>query len=208
MTEDSPPSTQENEATVKGQIDIEKLSNQNFRLLRTVQNFLCTNEATLIKAKTSSTPSSLSSSPIDKCIAERSMKTKINPKNKSTLDINTSDLPHSLDREHHKNGNCQFLATPKTTMTAATTTTVISAVKSAKRFSTTEDESGFSSMSSFHEIGLPISETSTSSNEFKFTRPKPEHHHNDAKKNDSDKVTISKQTVIEHEENSYRVLWV
>ncbi|KAG5682015.1 hypothetical protein PVAND_011409 [Polypedilum vanderplanki] len=166
------------------QPSIEKLSKQGFRLLRTVQNFLSTHEPSLASSEKCENKNVHE---LSKETSESLMKLKNSNFENSTL------LSNSLEHKHQyqkSNDECQLYATTK------------NVTKSAKRFSTTEDESGFSSMSSFHEIGLPIKETLT---ENRSLRNRDFH---SVKRTENGSVATVNQEVKDSDENSYRVLWV
>ncbi|CRL01660.1 CLUMA_CG014882, isoform A [Clunio marinus] len=216
------------------EFDAEKLSKEAFRLSRTVQNFLNTHEPILTQTESA---------------------TETNSFERTTSDHQRNDFLFGFDRESHSSlrstdeysvhsssnsSNSKEeedpAILPNTSSKKLNSILTKSATKS-KRFSTchqTEDESGFSSMNSFHEIGLPLHSTmlslntsilSTSANEsasdtltFKKDELKddiglpmspatklPNNH----RKYDSAPITqISKMKILENDENSMKVLWV
>lgn len=171
------------------QIDIQKLSREGFRLHRTIQNFLCTNEPLLSQSvhekntnhETFQQLSDCSSSPFENELQmsfgstdESSNSTKSNFEN-VTLISNSTEVKKTVNYN-----------------------------KSSKRSSATEDESGFSSMSSFHEIGLPICPSDTLiENRFSKTITNGNNNNNEAM-NKSDEET----THVKKDDNTFRVLWV
>ncbi|XP_070493361.1 uncharacterized protein [Chironomus tepperi] len=167
------------------QIDIQKLSKEAFRLHRTVQNFLCTHEPLLSqsshdKINSNETSDCSSSSPFENELQisfgstdDSSNSTKSNFENVTLLSNST---------EVKKNVNFH---------------------KSSKRSSATEDESGFSSMSSFHEIGLPVPSDTLLENRFSKSNELQV-----LKRNDLERIKNSKDNHVENDDNTFRVLWV
>lgn len=217
--------------------DFDKLSKEAFRLSRTVQNFLNTHEPILSQANAPT---------VDVVSYQR-----------PTLDQQRSDFLFGFDRESHlslrstdessvhsssnssnkEEEDPTFL--PKLPLNKAICIPAKVLTKS-KRFSTchqTEDESGFSSMNSFHEIGLPLHSTlisvntsGTSSDDSQSETTKAVKRAEDELKDDvgvpiitSPKSVINhrrydsapvpmahnvKMKILENEEKTMKVLWV
>lgn len=147
------------------EIDAEKLSKEAFRLSRTVQNFLNTHEPILSQATSTSETNTF----------------------QRTLEQQRSDFLFGFDRESHLSLRSTDESSVHSSSNSSNSNkedddpTILPSVVSdrkivnipakslvkSKRFSTchqTEDESGFSSMNSFHEIGLPLHSTLLSVN--------------------------------------------
>jgi hypothetical protein len=205
-------------------IDIDKLSSEAFRLSRTVHNFLNTHEPILSESQLKSQ-------------AERS-----NSFNKSSsCNDNKNDFLFALD-------DCQpsLRSTDESSVHSSSSSSeahedlaVLPKISSKnqhkiKAFSChqTEDESGFSSMNSFHEIGLPLNSTflsSSSADESHTTENIKQKRTTISKDNDKslqkknhsftadhrryDSVPISlnqspKLKLLDDDGNSMKVLWV
>lgn len=216
-------------------IDAEKLSKEAFRLSRTVQNFLNTHEPILSQANSASEPNNFP---------------------RTTLDQQRNDFLFGFDRESHlslrstdessvhsssnssnsnKEDELDPSVLPPSVVASKSASIPVKALK--KRFSTchqTEDESGFSSMNSFHDIGLPLHSTLISVNT--STASSDESHSETVKfkkatavelndevglpsppikavanhrRYDSAPVPMSqKMKILENDEKSMKVLWV
>lgn len=166
------------------QMDVQKLSKEAFRLHRTVQNFLCTHEPLLSQSchdklnthDTFQQLSDCSSSPFENELQSSFESTDCSPNSTKSNFENVTLI--STSTEVKRNGNFQ---------------------KSSKRSSATEDESGFSSMSSFHEIGLPACPSDTLM-ENRFSKSNEV-----ARKSEKERTKEPKDRT---DDNSFRVLWV
>lgn len=211
-------------------VDAEKLSKEAFRLSRTVQNFLHTHEPILSQANSSSDQSAFQPQRGDflfgfdrdshsslRSTDESSVHSSSNSSNSNKEDDDPTILPNIV--------NNKLNGVPAKGLTKS------------KRFSTchqTEDESGFSSMNSFHEIGLPMHSTLLSINtsasdesqsetvKFKasidsknevglpiISPPPPSKIVANHRRYDSAPVTqTAKMKILENDEKSMKVLWV
>lgn len=155
---------------------MEKLSEEAFKLKRTVKNFLSTHE------------------PLLSCTVEQELNTSV----KSSEDSFPSEAKSSKDDF----GDMTLLSNSTTIKKNETASKYSS--KSWKRLSTTttEDESGFSSMNSFHEVGLPIAESHRES----ISSRGPADIKDKSTKNDDDDDDVDER--LKTEETAFRVLWV
>jgi hypothetical protein len=134
-------------SSVIHQVNAEKLSKEAFRLLRTVQNFLCTHEPILAKINV------VHNDLLFECnnIEEKS-------ENNFLFD-HASNGDNSEKSKSDKTTDDESISADETRTDESNQSPAFSAkcpLKILKRFSATEDESGFSSMNSFHEVGLPF----------------------------------------------------
>lgn len=213
-------------------IDAEKLSKEAFRLSRTVHNFLNTHEPILTQTNGSSSERpSVFQRPIE------------NPRNdflfgfdrESHLSLRSTDESsvHSSSNSSNSKEDEEptILPAPKN-ISASKPQKPIKPKRNVNSHQT-EDESGFSSMSSFHEVGLAfhstllsnISGTSSTSDEsqsetVKFKKPAiPPDSRNEIglpipktainhRRYDSAPATTSKMKLLESDEKTMKVLWV
>lgn len=214
------------------QIDAEKLSKEAFRLSRTVQNFLNTHEPILSQANSTSETTSF-----QRTVEQQRNDFLFGFDRESHLSLRSTDESSVHSSSNSSNSNKED-DDPTVLPNAAASKIVNIPAKSlvkSKRFSTchqTEDESGFSSMNSFHEIGLPMNSTllsvNTSSDESHLETNKTKKPAFDFKKDEiglptAPKVTVnhrrhdsapvqtnlsSKFKILEDDEKSMKVLWV
>jgi hypothetical protein len=160
--------------------ELSKLSKEAFRLHRTIQNFLCTHEPALMipnVLKNNDEDEEFSSKLTDQILLEDKFNSSINSK----IDFDDITLQSTTVENSKKNHKSAFPA------------------KTWKRFSTTEDESGFSSMSSFHEIGLPLNPPSVDKNSLRDDL---------SNKSSNSSSSNGDNEKLKADENSFRVLWV
>lgn len=225
-------------------IDAEKLSKEAFRLSRTVQNFLNTHEPILsqVNATTEETPSNVFQ---QSSIEQQRNDFLFGFDRESHLSLRSTDESSVHSSSNSSNSKEEEEPTILPAAKATATKPMKSLAKKTKRLATSHqqalqqnliltDESGFSSMNSFHEVGLPafhstllsnISGTSSTSEEspsetVKFKKPEPlkdevglpitklalNH-----RRYDSAPVTItqsSKMKLLEGDEKTMKVLWV
>ena len=209
------------------EIDAEKLSKEAFRLSRTVQNFLNTHEPILSQANSTSETNNF-----QRTLEQQRSDFLFGFDRESHLSLRSTDESSVHSSSNSSNSNKEDddpTILPNVAVSKIVNIPAKSLVKS-KRLSTchqTEDESGFSSMNSFHEIGLPLNSTllsvNTSSDESqseinKFKKPAVNLPTTPAQKTalnhrryDSAPVPInqsSKFKILEDEEKSMKVLWV
>lgn len=209
-------------------IDAEKLSKEAFRLSRTVQNFLNTHEPILSQANGSSETNAF----------QQRGDLLFGFDRESHLSLRSTDESsvHSSSNSSNSKEDDDPTILPKITTNK---TPSIPQKSLKKRFSTchqTEDESGFSSMNSFHEIGLPLHSTLISVNtsasssddshsesvrtkkapaelkdEVGLPLPTPTKVTVSHRRYDSAPVAMtpsSKMKILENDEKSMKVLWV
>lgn len=210
-------------------VDFDKLSKEAFRLSRTVQNFLNTHEPILSQTNAAV----VDARPIDQ---RNDFLFGFDRESHSSLRSTDESSVHSSSNSSNSNKEEEDVTIlPKLPLSKANCIPAKVPTKS-KRFSTshqTEDESGFSSMNSFHEIGLPLHSTlisantsSSSSNDSHsemptvikkplkdevglpvVTSPKGANH----RRYDSAPVTTvhsPKMKILENDEKTMKVLWV
>lgn len=207
-------------------VDAEKLSKEAFRLSRTVQNFLNTHEPIL--SQTNGLSEERTSSVFPRTEQRNEFLFAFDRESHSSHRSTDESSVHSSSNS----SNSKEEEDP-TILPAAKVLPSKSITTKPKRLAIschqTEDESGFSSMSSFHEVGLPfhstllsnISGTSSGSEEtetVKFKKPTtpddtlkdevglpiPNH-----RRYDSAPVTrSSKMKLLEGDEKTMKVLWV
>lgn len=188
--------------------DVEKLSKEAYRLSRTVHNFLNTHEPIL--SQTIST--SVKTSTVN--LKHNKSEMMFDFDHESQISMRSTDESSVHSSSNSSNKEEDDLVQPKISFKNQN--------KANKIFSSchqTEDESGFSSMNSFHEVGLPLNSTMMSTNSSS----------GDESKNESMREKLKKRNVINHrrfnstpllsnttpklklldsEENSMKVLWV
>lgn len=231
--EDIAPPPFESRQTGEIEIDAEKLSKEAFRLSRTVQNFLNTHEPILSQANGTSDANNC-----QRTLEQQRSDFLFGFNRESHLSLRSTDESSVHSSSNSSNSNKEDddpTILPSVAASKIVNIPVKSLVKT-KRFSTchqTEDESGFSSMNSFHEIGLPLHSTllsvNTSSDEshsetMKSKKPAvnmkdevglPTAPQSKATLNhrryDSAPVPViqsSKFKILEDDEKSMKVLWV
>jgi len=150
------------------EIDADKLSKEAFRLQRTLQNFLNTNEPilSLTNSSDSEANSSRTSAPRSSLEQQRSeFLFGFDRESHSSLRSTDESSVHSSSNSHKEDEDPTSTIVLPNVVNGSSSNKKIIPPKSfpkSKRFSTchqTEDESGFSSMNSFHEIGLPLHST-------------------------------------------------
>jgi hypothetical protein len=215
------------------EIDVDKLSKEAFRLSRTVQNFLNTHEPILSQANNAPEPASLARSSLDQQRNEFlfgfDRESHLSLRSTDESSVHSSSNSSNSNKEEDESTVLPNLPTSKTTSIPAKVLT------KSKRLSTchqTEDESGFSSMNSFHEIGLPLHSTMISVNNISSSdesQPEtkkpaaelrdevgvpivsPSKLSNNHRRYDSAPVTLtqsSKMKILENDEKTMKVLWV
>lgn len=206
------------------EINAEKLSKEAFRLLRTVQNFLNTHEPLLSQTNSSDNEG--------------------NSSQRSSLETQRTDFLFGFDRESHCSDGSSVHSSSQSSNSKDDDPTILPNITNKtkpsknfkKRFSAchqTEDESGFSSMNSFHEIGLPLHSTLLSANTSTTSASSSEERHSETikvnKPTADDQIGLpivnkrlegnhrhfesappaqSSKLKIHDDENSLRVLWV
>lgn len=171
------------------QIDIQKLSKEAFRLHRTVQNFLCTHEPLLSQSVHDKIKNHDTFQQLSDCSSSSPFE------NELQLSFGSTDDSPNSTKSNFEN----------VTLISSSTEVKknVNFHKSSKRSSATEDESGFSSMSSFHEIGLPVPTDALVENRFSKSNELQA-----LKRSDLERIKNSKEKHVESDDNSFRVLWV
>lgn len=216
-------------------IDAEKLSKEAFRLSRTVQNFLNTHEPIL--SQTNSSTESDRQNVFQRSILEPQRNEFLfGFDRESHISLRSSD-ESSVQSSNSSNSNKEdedptILPNIANSKVSALPTKSLAKTKRLSTCHQTEDESGFSSMNSFHEIGLPlhstmISNISASSDEshsetVKFKKssldlkdevglPIPQKPAPNHRRYESAPVAVSqssKMKLLENDEKTMKVLWV
>ncbi|RZF46390.1 hypothetical protein LSTR_LSTR007923 [Laodelphax striatellus] len=154
------------------EVPVDKLAQEAFRMLRTVQSLLGTREPDLMAHRPltphhtpTPTPATSISETLNDSGSERRDSTSVGSCSSLLLQSSCGGLRKSLDCASSINslGSCSRTRgrTPKliddVEAAGTTPTTASSSTSSSPPLAGggTEDESGFSSMSSFHEVGLP-----------------------------------------------------
>lgn len=166
------PKRSATQSSSQPEIDPDKLSQETFRLYRTVQNLLHTQEPILhaidstpkfdptevFDRKTSSRDSRLSI----RSGTDDSMHSGSTGSKHETTDEDNTDRPSPVlpipPPPAHNNHHLHHHPTTVTVVTAgaASSTSMADRIKEGHHHHLIDDESGFSSMNSFQEIGLPL----------------------------------------------------
>lgn len=187
--------------------DVDKLSKEAYRLSRTVHNFLNTHEPILSQTISNHHKTST----VNLKLSKNEMLFEFDHESQISMRSTDESSVHSSSNSSNKEED--DLVQPKISFKNQS--------KPNKVFSTchqTEDESGFSSMNSFHEVGLPLNSTLLSNsssgdegkNESMKDILKKRNVQNHRKFNSTPLLssTSPKLKLLDSEENSMKVLWV
>lgn len=199
--------------TVDETDDVDKLSKEAYRLSRTVHNFLNTHEP-ILSQTISNGHHSVKPPPATVNLKHSKNEMMFEFDHESQISMRSTDESSVHSSSNSSNKEEDDLVQPKISFKNQS--------KANKIFSSchqTEDESGFSSMNSFHEVGLPLNSTMLSTNSSS----------GDEGRNESMREKLKKRNVVSHrkfnstpllsnatpklkllddEENSMKVLWV
>lgn len=146
----TPKQANTNNCSASNEFEPEKLSQEAFRLYRTASNLLNTQEPNLIPYKSSmddSTHSQPFCIPFDRKLNMRYSRTSLRSSTDDSVHSNSSTKSET-DEECRDSQSHQVLPIPAHQNAIERLKDII--------VSSAEDESGFSSMNSFQEIGLPL----------------------------------------------------